>query len=95
MTDSQQPLIEGGRKPKTIRKTRDDTGRRRKPDPTEREAWRKFFRDLPAAEKTFELGYLTAITEAAAGKCSACGKLSHDGACYGADEQKHRAESTE
>lgn len=48
----------------SIRKTRVDKGRARKPAPTEREAWRNYFRAMNTDDQQFELGYLTAIREA-------------------------------
>ncbi len=63
---TQQPLIgdQPKKKPRTIRKTRIDKGRKRKPAPGERETWRAYFRNLTISEQTFELGYLTAIANA-------------------------------
>ncbi len=47
----------------SLRKTRIDKGQRRRPLPSEREAWREYFARLPDAEKNFELGYLTALMD--------------------------------
>lgn len=49
----QQPLIDGAsaKKPRTIRKTRDDKGRKRKPDPTARDQAMLYFAGLDVPGK--------------------------------------------
>lgn len=49
----------------STRKLRSDNGTKRKPSPTTREMWRDSFRDMCYADQVFELGYLTAIRDAA------------------------------
>ena len=62
MSEEQQPLL-SAKKQRAIHKTRSDKGKRRKPAPSEREAWHNYFRELPEREQAIEIGYLTALMD--------------------------------